>query len=218
MRRASHRWLQGNSGWLNSACCSLRQTPPANYPTICDADLTGAIAWHHLGIVYREQGRLEDAERAWRTALDRRPDYAPAWRGWGEICFQLGRWNHTEHAAIRLESRRASRAAGLILHSRVMIARAENSTAQAMLQEAIELAPLDPLPRLLMAKSLLYQGEIGKGRASLTEVLLREPTNPHALSALEQLSRSEAHHSSSGVQTSKSDAGISGLSQNDSIN
>jgi len=45
-----------------------------------DVDLNGADAMYNLGILAARRGDLEEAARWWRTALDRRPGYAPAGR------------------------------------------------------------------------------------------------------------------------------------------
>lgn len=42
------------------------------------------------------QGDADAAERAWRDALAISPDFGPAHRGMGFLCYQLGRWAEAE--------------------------------------------------------------------------------------------------------------------------
>lgn len=44
-----------------------------------------AVAWNNLGVVYKEQGNLPEAENALRQAISLAPDYAEAWSNLGNV-------------------------------------------------------------------------------------------------------------------------------------
>ena len=51
----------------------------------------GAMALNNLGLLHRKQHRLDQSEGAFRTALERAPDFADAWYNLSETLVQLGR-------------------------------------------------------------------------------------------------------------------------------
>ena len=49
-------------------------------------DNTQPVANNELGIIYRKQGRFEDAKKAYTTALAEHPDYLPVIKNLGILC------------------------------------------------------------------------------------------------------------------------------------
>lgn len=51
-----------------------------------NVDLADPIANNELGLLYRKQGRFEDAKKAYTNALTRHPDYLPVVKNLGILC------------------------------------------------------------------------------------------------------------------------------------
>ncbi len=71
---------------------------------VVGADSGGSIRLFHLGHAYLALGRNEDAAAAFRTSVDRTPDYTGAWYGLATATGRLGR--AAEADAARAEFRR----------------------------------------------------------------------------------------------------------------
>ena len=76
-------------------------------------------------MIYREQGRLAEAEDQWRAGLSEQPDYAPAMLGLGEISLMHGRWEDREQFAQRLGQTPSGSMEAAVLRARGCLARQE---------------------------------------------------------------------------------------------
>ena len=62
-------------------------------------------------------------------------------------------------------------------------------TARKILADAIDRFPSAASPRVLLAQSLLHDGELAAAERLLRDALAAEPNHPHALRDLEALRR-----------------------------
>src|SRR5262249_31792946 len=72
------RQVVGDLAGAEACLRRLLQTPPGAYFASVDAGLRGYKARHNLAVVYRDQGRLAEAEAQWRETLRDQPDFLPA--------------------------------------------------------------------------------------------------------------------------------------------
>ena len=59
-------------------------------------DPQDAEAYYNLGVIFRELGKLEEAEKSYRKAILLKPDYAEAYSNIGVIFKKLGKLNEAE--------------------------------------------------------------------------------------------------------------------------
>lgn len=69
-----------------------------------DVGMCGYKARHNLARVYRDQGRLQEAETEWRAAVDEQPECLRAWLEMGQMLMSQGRISDLEQVLIELES------------------------------------------------------------------------------------------------------------------
>jgi predicted Zn-dependent protease len=63
-----------------------RLPPPSSYFTMSiDSGLRGHRTRYKLAVIYRDQGKLTQAEAQWRAVLAERPDSTLAWLGLLEL-------------------------------------------------------------------------------------------------------------------------------------
>src|SRR5262249_58498787 len=67
----------GDPAGAEACLLRLLQTPPGTYFASVDPSLRGYKARHNLALLYREQGRLTDAEAQWREAVADPPRFLP---------------------------------------------------------------------------------------------------------------------------------------------
>src|SRR5438552_3797658 len=70
----------------------LRLRPSAQIVVGVDDGLTGYLTRHNLAVVYRDQGRLGEAEAQWRKVLKERPQWGEVLVGLGEMYIVQRRW------------------------------------------------------------------------------------------------------------------------------
>jgi tetratricopeptide (TPR) repeat protein len=93
----------GDAAGAEACLVRLLQTPPGNHFASVDTGLLGYKTRHHLALLYAAQGRLAEAEAAWRAALAERPNFLPAWRGLADLARQQGRWQELAQLQGRLQ-------------------------------------------------------------------------------------------------------------------
>jgi uncharacterized protein (TIGR02466 family) len=127
-------------------------------------DERDAEAWVALGVARRAQGRLPEAESAYRQALALRPGYAVAQHNLGAL---LGQMNRAEESLERLDQAAALGVKGRELHfnrGRALIDLGRFDAADAALQSAVLLAPGDAETQVLLAKLRFMRGDPGFAR------------------------------------------------------
>jgi tetratricopeptide (TPR) repeat protein len=174
--------------------CLLRllQVPPRTYLLGAEAGLGGYQARHTLGIIYREQVRLADAEAQWRAVVQERPEHTASWVGLADLWLAQDRLAELDQAAGRLgaDPRRAVEAA--LLRAAACLGRDQSDAARHLLEEQLAAHPDSVWLRLGLCEVLLLEGEeLPAAERLLHEVLAREPDNPRARAGLDYL-RQEA--------------------------
>ncbi|WP_435008758.1 tetratricopeptide repeat-containing glycosyltransferase family 2 protein [Tundrisphaera lichenicola] len=144
----------------------------------------------NLASVRYREGRLDEAERQWRLALDDRPDTSAAWLGLGELYLNQARWDDLDRAIERLRelSPESSGSPLLLLRAQAHLAREEFPQARDVLRQLIEREPGSTDPRMLLGWSYLLEGEdLGSAERTLREVLRADPDHAEARRGLEAI-------------------------------
>lgn len=164
----------------------LLQAPPETYiAASVDPSLQGYKGRCALAEVYRDQGRLADAEREWRTALAEHPDFTPAWLCLGDMWLNHGRFQEVDQLAAQLQANPTTSLDGALLRARSLMIRKDFGAARKLLEETIVRAPKNPWPRELLAHALLMEGrDMPALVQALRDVLAFDPTNNFALANL----------------------------------
>jgi tetratricopeptide (TPR) repeat protein len=111
----------------------------------------GAIrARHHLALVYREQGRIGEAEAQWRSILAEDPNLMAAWFGLADLYLVEKRMEQVEPILHILA--RSSAVEGELLRARIHEERGERDRARESLERVIARYPDAVEPRLLLAR------------------------------------------------------------------
>ena len=164
----------------------LLNSPPEQYIAAgVDPGLKGYKGRCALAEVYRDEGRVADAEREWRAALAEHPDFTPAWLCLGDMWLQHGRWQDVDQLVAQLCADPRTSLDGAMLKARSLMLRKDFAAARALLAETIARAPKHPWPRELLAHTLLLEG--GDPAAlvqALKGLLALDPTNNFALQQL----------------------------------
>lgn len=164
----------------------LLNSPAETYITAgVDPGLKGYKGRCSLAEVYRDAGRVADAEREWRAALAEHPDFTPAWLCLGDMWLANGRWQDVEQLANQLAADPRTSLDGAMLKARSLMVRKDFAGAKALLAEMIARAPKQPWPRELLAHALLMEGtDFAAIAQALRDVLALDPTNGFALQNL----------------------------------
>jgi tetratricopeptide (TPR) repeat protein len=150
-----------------------------------DPGLKGYKGRCALAEVYRDQGRVADAEREWRAALAEHPDFTPAWLCLGDMWLQHGRWQDVDQLVAQLEASPKTSIDGAMLKARSLMLRKDYAAAKSILSQTIARAPKHPWPRELLAHTLLAEGrDMPALVQALRDVLALDPTNNFALQQL----------------------------------
>jgi predicted Zn-dependent protease len=138
-----------------------------------------------LAEVYRDQGKLADAEREWRAALAEQPDFTVAWLCLGDMWLQHGRHQEVDQLAAQLQSKPGTSIDGTMLRARSLMMRKDFAAARKLIEETIARAPKNPWPRELLAHALLMEDRDAPALVqALRDLLAMDPTNNFALANL----------------------------------
>ena len=145
--------------------------------------LRGHRARHNLAIVYREQGRLAEAEAQWNAALDEEPGFMSSLVGLGELYLGQGRLHDLDRVIAGLE-RGANGYTSVevpILRARRHMARREFSAARDVLEEVIRRKPDAVYLWVILSHALLQEGkDWQRAEEALRTVLRLDPNNAEA--------------------------------------
>jgi tetratricopeptide (TPR) repeat protein len=164
----------------------------AHFASVAEG-LRGPAARHNLAIVYREQGRLAEAEAQWRAALAQQAHYAPAWLGLGELYLAQDRLMDLDRVIEQLSAHGATkqaRSGAKLLQARSHTGRKEYVRAKSMLREEIDLDPNESYLWVLLSYALLQEGkELDEAQQVLMKILELDPENAEARNNLAVLRR-----------------------------
>src|SRR5262249_8347712 len=146
----------GDAAGAEAAWQAVLRNPPGQHFASVHAGLRGHLTRHFLATLYKEQGRLAEAEDQWRQAAAIQPDYGPAREGLGEAGRAQRNWDGLEEVARELERvDRPTPAAVLRAHGH--LARQEFADARRLLHAAIAREPQAVRPRLVLAYTWLQE-------------------------------------------------------------
>lgn len=157
------------------------------YRRAIEIDPEDAQSSFGLGLVYAQAGDYDKALEQYRAAIDHDPEYAEAYSNMGAIFFAAG---ESEQAIAMY--REAIKADSLFVQAYfnlgVALARLGRTQEAIMAYEAaIEISP-DLIPAHINLGILYYsKGMVREARNKFQEILKRDPGNPSAISALEQI-------------------------------
>src|SRR6266852_5628223 len=123
--------LRSEAGDLSGAEACLRQLTrlqPTSHFASLDEGLRGPGARHQLAQLYRQTGRLAEAETEWQAVVAEQPQFTPAWLGLAEVYLQTARWPELDHAATQ-----AGDLDGAVLKARGCLARKDFAEARQLL-------------------------------------------------------------------------------------
>ena len=165
---------------------------PDEFLHAVDLSLRGWQTRHNLAVTLYHQGRVRDAERLWRQNSEEPTPPALSWLWLAGIFQQEQRWDELAQALAHLEEARD--VATLQVRSQAYLALEEFDRARIAIIEWTRLEPRNVLPRLLLSRAYIQEGEdLDAAEAALLAVLELDPEN------------SEARHNLKAVRTYRAD-------------
>jgi len=197
--------LDGAAGRLQRV---LQARPPQHFTSV-DAGLYSYRARHFLAEVYRDQGRLDEAEAQWQTAVAECPSFTPAWLELAKLFCQTARWPQLADALTYVEGDPRLALEAPLLRGRACLARKEFTLAKEYLQAVIARAPKAVLPRVLLSHALLQEEQVWEAaQEALLDILILDPSNTEAQHNLRVLRREHPPPGTTDGAVSPSDAPV----------
>jgi tetratricopeptide (TPR) repeat protein len=142
-----------------------------------------------LAEVYRDWGRPDNAEVQWHAALTEQPGYLVPALCLSDLYLAQGRRADAEALAQSFEQL-GRQVDALLLRARAHMTRRDFAEARRLAEAAIALAPDALMPREILSHVLvLEERDWSAAERAVREVLLRQPSNPTALSNLAVVQR-----------------------------
>jgi glycosyltransferase involved in cell wall biosynthesis/tetratricopeptide (TPR) repeat protein/2-polyprenyl-3-methyl-5-hydroxy-6-metoxy-1,4-benzoquinol methylase len=145
-----------------------------------DRALTGFKAHQNLAVVASDMGDLAAAEIEWRDVVCAAPRYRQGWRGLGETLIRAGRFPDAETIAEELARDEAIRTEGLLLKSRVAIAKGQLADARIALDSAVTENPDDLEVLRNRCQFFFEHGETGDAESALKDLIGHDPDDASA--------------------------------------
>lgn len=165
------------------ALLRLLALPPGSYiAASVDPGLSGYKGRCALGEVYRDAGRLAEAESEWRRALAEAPHFKIIWLMLGDMWLVHGRWEDLRRLVDQLRADPQTALEAVLLEARMKMQQQDLAAARRLLEEAAARWPQSPWPLELLARTLLLEGRDPAAlERTLTALLALDPTNDFAL-------------------------------------
>ncbi len=154
-----------------------------------DAGLRGYLVRHHLAILAVQHGQHAEAAFHWQAALAIAPDFLPALLGLADLHLRLAQWTDFDLVLERLQRLPAAAAECLLLRGRAHLLRREFAPARQVLAEAMQQAPHDLRPRLVLSHVLLQAGDEKAAEPLLRHIVETDPTQAESWRNLAVLCR-----------------------------
>jgi len=153
--------------------------------------LRGHKARHELAILYRDQGRLPEAEAQWLAVSREQPAFLPAVLGLSDLYLAQQRWGDVERVIERLRATSEGTVEAEVLEARGHLARKDFNFARLLLRETIAREPAALWPRIALSRVLLEEGTNGAAaEEALRDVLELAPNHAEARHNLDLLLQS----------------------------
>ena len=143
--------------------------------TCIDVGLQGPLVRHHLAVLCREEGRLDEAASHWQALLAETPTYLPARLGLAELHLQQARWADFEQCLAELEREPQAALDAAVLRARFHLAHKDFSAARQRLEEIIRQAPQALMPFIYLSHVLLQSGQEPAAEPLLRRIVERDP-------------------------------------------
>ncbi len=180
----------------------LLDSKPGEYFDLVDAGMRTYKAQQQLAEVYQQQGRKQEAETAWRAALQSRPDWMPALRGLAEIYLEQKRWGELDEMVRQMNNQSPNSADVALLQGRVHLAKDEYPAARKTFEELIRKIPDAIQPRVLLTHALIREAkDWPAAEQALREVLARDPKHAETRHNLAVLLRQQGRGDEQGPTT-----------------
>ena len=167
----------------------LKSQPGAHFASV-DAGLRGYKARQNLGVIYRQQGKVAEAETEWRSVVAERPEFLPAWLALGDLYLDQQRWPELEDAVRHLEGQPRGGLEAAVLKARADLARREFAAARQRLEQVIADYPQALWPRVILSHVLLQENrDLLAAERVLRDLLKLEPNHVEARNNLAVLLR-----------------------------
>jgi predicted Zn-dependent protease len=155
-----------------------------------DPSLRGYKGRCALAEVYRDSGRLSEAEVQYRHVVAEQPDFLVAWICLADVLFSQGRWQDADEVARALAARRGGMVNATLLRARGHMFRKEFAAARRLAEEAVAQAPDAAWPREVLSHVLVLEGrDWSAAERAVRAVLALRPSNPTALANLAVVQR-----------------------------
>ncbi len=164
----------------------LLTSPPDNYIAAgVDPSLKGFKGRCALAEVYRDQGRIADAEREFRAVLADHPELTPAWLCLGDMWLNHQRFAEVDQLSAQLQANPKTAIDGALLKARSLMIQKQFTESRALIEQTIARAPKNIWPRELLAHCLFFEDrDLPATADALKNVLALDATNPFALANL----------------------------------
>jgi tetratricopeptide (TPR) repeat protein len=138
-------------------------------------------ARQQLAWLCQRQGRLAEAQRHWRAALDEEPELAGAWLGLGEVCLAQGRLEEAAALVARLEAAAPGGEAAVVLRARLLCQQGQPCQARQVLEAFLKGSPQSLAAWTVLSHLLLRAGnEPAAAEQALRAILRLDPGNAEA--------------------------------------
>jgi glycosyltransferase involved in cell wall biosynthesis/Tfp pilus assembly protein PilF len=175
---------------------------PAHFTSV-DAGLYSYRARNFLAEVYRDQGKIAEAQREWKAVVAECPGYPTAWMELVKIYVEQGRWQHVLDALGHVEKEPHLAVEALVLRGQASLGLKQFAAAKQYLRLAIERAPQAPRPRVLLSHALLQEGQDwAAAQRALLDVLEIDPGHQETAHNLAVLRKQHASLLEAGAQLS----------------
>lgn len=190
MTRRGKLLLQlGDLGGAERCLLQLVRSPVRTFLVPCERSvLDRQEAREILAMIYREQGRFEEAERTYQELLAQHPQSVAAWVGLGYVGLARKQIGDVEYVARQLEKCPSGAAYAAVMRAEGKMAHGDMEPARELINRAIELAPLMLWPRLALANWLAQTGApVVAQVAAHRDILRMDPANVQAKAQLDLL-------------------------------
>jgi GT2 family glycosyltransferase/predicted Zn-dependent protease len=152
-----------------------------------DTGLRGYKARSNLAVLYRDQGRLAEAEAQWQAALAEQPDFDGGALDLGRLYQRQGRWAELEALARRLEARPAGEATAANVRAQALMTRGDVRGASYVLDAALARHPRELGLWMLRGDAALRAQDWVAAAGALRQVLELNPEDQAARDCLTRL-------------------------------
>jgi glycosyltransferase involved in cell wall biosynthesis/Flp pilus assembly protein TadD len=184
--------LQARGDWDAAKSCfeKLLVAKPGNHFASVDPGLRGYKARHRLALIFQHQSRWADAEIHWRTAVEHRPDFLPAWLGLAECALAQAQWGKLTEITRQFAETHQAPLEAAVFQARALLARTDFASAKQLLRQTTQQFPHAIGPRVLLSRLLLSDGnDRDAAELTLRELLALDPGHDEARRNLENLLR-----------------------------